>query len=138
MVSFAGELGHCDPSVEIWVKRGRGNGGPPRCCGIDFAGLCVVAEEALGGDYAVLVGHLDGKIGAWVDGGGLAISVGDFVHVDFVEDDFDAHPAFVLGVVDEDEFASFAFWELAEKVVVGWALGVHVVVHCGGDGWVPG
>lgn len=95
-------------------------------------------EESLGGDDAVLVRHLDWEVGAWVDGSGLAVLVGDFVHVDLVEDDFDAHAAATLGIVDEDEFAAFAFWELAEEVVVGGALGLDVVFHGGGDGWVPG
>ena len=89
--------------------------------------LGVIAEEPLSGHDAVLVAHLDGEVGARINGVGLAVGVWDLVHVDFVEDDLDADATAALGVVDEDEFAAFAVWELAEEVVVGWALLVDVV-----------
>ena len=138
MVSLARELGHCDGSVYVCVERGRWDGGSSRCRCVDVAGLGVVAEEPLVGDHAVLVGHLDREVGAWVDGCGLPVFVGNFIHVDFVEDDFDAHTAAALGIVDEDEFAPLAVGKLAEQVVVGWALGIDVVVHGSGDGGVSG
>lgn len=56
----------------------------------------------------MLVTHLDGEVGAWVDGVGLAIGIGDLVHIDLVKDDFDAYSTAALGIVDEDELAPFA------------------------------
>jgi hypothetical protein len=88
--------------------------------------LGLIPKEALPKHHAILIAHLDREVCARIDGVRFTVGVRDLVHVDPVEGDLDADAAAALWIVDEDELAAFAVWEMAEEVFVGGALFVEV------------
>jgi hypothetical protein len=133
VVFLAREFRDHDIGTKVCVEGRGGNGRAADRRSLRVVALFgVIAEKALSWDDTVLVAHLNREVGAWVDRIGLTVGVWDFVHVHFVQDDFDAHATAAVGVIDEYEFAAFAVWELAEEIFVCGALGVDVVVfHAG-------
>lgn len=94
-------------------------------------GIPIVIVDEPAALARLVKGGLHGEIRAGKHRAGLAVRVWDFFHVDLVEHYFYAHAVAALRVFDEDEFALFAFGEVAVAGCVGGGVGVGVVVGVG-------